>query len=230
MNKNIEEYKKKFNKIIRTIKLLAIFIFILGILISIVQYTINKSKSIREKQNSVNGDSDYIINLEDNMVVYQNNLDINLKIKDFQIENNYKIIIKINEHILIEQDILEDNCTYNINLTDEGKKIICILIYKANEENYNKSFNVYYIEPYQKQILDELSNRGVVVHFRNGDMEDYEKSIPLLNKFGTKYIRDDLYFYAIYNNKSGKYTDEEINKFAEISCKIAIRYPQIEYY
>lgn len=45
MNKKIEEYKKRANRIARTIQMIAVSILILGIIISVVQYVINKSKS-----------------------------------------------------------------------------------------------------------------------------------------------------------------------------------------
>ena len=60
MNKKIEEYKKKVKKIERTIITLALMVFLLGVLISIVQYGIKKSKANKEKQNSSNGE--YSIN------------------------------------------------------------------------------------------------------------------------------------------------------------------------
>ena len=45
MNKKIEEYQIKANKIVRTVKLIGITVFLLGIIMSIIWYTINKTKN-----------------------------------------------------------------------------------------------------------------------------------------------------------------------------------------
>lgn len=56
MNQKIKYYEKKFNKIIRTIIILAITILVLGVVISITQYLTHKKKPIDEVQMSQNED------------------------------------------------------------------------------------------------------------------------------------------------------------------------------
>lgn len=56
MNKKTDEYIKKAKKINRTIIILAISIFLLGVLISIVYYVMNKKEPIDEIQMSSNGE------------------------------------------------------------------------------------------------------------------------------------------------------------------------------
>lgn len=215
MNKKLNEYKKKFNKIIKTFEILAILIFLLGVLISIVQYTMNKSKSLEENQKGVNGDSNYIIDLEDNTVIFQNSLKVNLNIKDFEEDSIYKIIIKLNDEIIIEQENIDAQDTFGIQITNEGAKDINITIYKNNEEKANFNKKVFYVKPYTTQFLDELSNRGVGVHYRSHDeYEDYNKSLEMISALGAKNIRTDIWYWRIAKSK-GKYDFSYVDEWVK---------------
>lgn len=79
-----------------------------------------------------------------------------------------------NESIKNEKDskaIIKYNIADLINLINEN-------IIDNQESN---------IEPYKKQFLDELSNKGVSVQFRShGKLENYDKSIELINKCRNK--------------------------------------------
>ena len=68
MNKKTNEYTKKINRLIKTFIWIAILVFLLGVLISIVQYAREKMKS----QNNANKSSNeqYIINLQDGDIVF----------------------------------------------------------------------------------------------------------------------------------------------------------------
>ncbi len=197
MNKEIEKYKKKFNKLIKTIKLLGISIFFLGVLISIVQYTINKSKSSQEEQNIDSQSTNYSIDLQENAIVYQNNFDMNLNINEFEEQSNYKIIIKCNDEIVIEQDITNQQTNYNIKMNYEGAQNIAITIYKNNEENYNKIVKIFYVKPYEKQFLDELYKVGANTHYVDNSWEKYTEDKELLFTSGIKVVRDSIKWSSV---------------------------------
>lgn len=181
MNKNLEKYEKKFNKLIKTFEIIGISILLLGILISIIYYAMNKSKSLEENQKGNIDNANYTVSLEDKTVIYQNSMDINISIKNFEEQKKYKIIIEINENIVIEQENINSENDFTIDLVDEGSKNINIMIYENDQENYNKSFVVYYIQPYEKQFLDELSNKSIQTHYIDGTWEAYENSLKMIN-------------------------------------------------
>ncbi len=198
MNKKIEEYKKKVKKIERTIITLALMVFLLGVLISIVQYGIKKSKANKEKQNSSNGE--YSINLNNDAIIYENNLNFNLKISNFNNESKYRAIIKVNDETVKEENIMYEENTFSLEFKDEGKKIIYITLYKDSTECGNFERNVYYVEPYQSQFLDQLSNKGVSCHYKDGTWEKYRKSSELNNNLGTNYLRIEFVWNVIDKN------------------------------
>lgn len=197
MNKKLEEYKKRANKIVKTIKLIGISIFLLGVLISIVQYTMNKAKSEQENQNASTGNEKYTIDLANDTVIYQNILQLNLGINEFEENSDYKLEISINNEKLIEQNILERENSINIQLEEEGKKDVDIVLYKNNEIDFDKTLAVYYIEPYQEQFLDELSNVGVCVQL---DGIEPNKFQPIFLALGAQYMRSDIKISSILEN------------------------------
>lgn len=229
MNKKIEEYNKKAIKIVKTIKLIGIAIFVLAILISIVQYTLNKANSSEEKQNLSISNDKFQINIENGVVVYESTIECKIYINDFKEENEYKVIINVNEKKEIEQDINEQENTLNIELMEENENHIKVNFY-VNGEETTEIFTVYYIKPYEKQFLDEFSNYGVVVHYRDGTKEDYNSSNKQLKSLGVKNIRTDFLFRGIVL-MNGKYDYskydawvEDINKTTDINILALLGY------
>ena len=222
MNKKLEGYKRKFDKLIKTFEMLFIFILILGIVISIVQYTMNKLNTIEEPAKAVNAD-EYIINLQDD-VIYNNNLVFTIDIVNFNEKDKYKAKIKLDdENNDIEQELSKESNIINIQLKTEGQRNFNIIIYKNDVEVFNNIRTIYYIKPYEKQFLDELGKKGIVVHYRDGTMENYKKDIDLLKNIGIKYIRTDFIWRAIDKGNNvydfTKY-DEWIEKVGEANIKI----------
>ena len=246
MNKKIEEYKKKVKKIERTIITLALMVFLLGVLISIVQYGIKKSKA-------------------NDAIIYENNLNFNLKISNFNNESKYRAIIKVNDETVKEENIMYEENTFSLEFKDEGKKIIYITLYKDSTECGNFERNVYYVEPYQSQFLDQLSNKGVSCHYKDGTWEKYRKSSELNNNLGTNYLRIEFVWnvidknngtydfsgydsyltntnkkiVGIFNEQKAGYlagndlkinTEDELNQFIEFVEEVAKKYPFIKYY
>ena len=211
MNKKLEEYKKKSNRIINTFKLLGISIFLLGVLISIVQYVMNKAKSEEMNQQIDSESAEYKIDLLDNTVIYENEFDINIEIEKFNEDNNYKICINSNGVQVINQELINEKNKVTVQLEDEGEKNIDIIIYKNDEENYENNLDIYYVEPYRKQFLDEFSNCSVSTHFGlvyNAD--SIEQSIQLLEGLGIKNVRDSIRWEKVINEE-GKFDFSSID-------------------
>lgn len=208
-NKRLDEYKRKSNNIIKTIKLIGVFIFVLGLLISIVQYQIQRGK----KENYLSQEEqEYSINLEENEIVDANELNLEIKINDFKEQNVYKIIIELQQEVVYNNNLTNQINNIKLNLSNEGKNEIKINIYN-DEKEYNKSINIYYIKPYENEFLDTLSNKGVQVHYRsNTSWEDYKKSIPLIKMLGCKNIRADI-FYSGVVKRNGTFNFEYYDRW-----------------
>lgn len=257
MNKELEKYKKKANKIVKTIKLIGISVFLLGILLSIVRYAIDRSKSLKENQNLANGDIEYAINLEDNTIIYENNFDINISINNFDEYIIYKVNIIIDNNIVVEQKMDKKDNVFHIELENEGSKYINILVYENDNEKLNKLLTIYYIKPYQNQFIEEMSKKGICAHYST--FEDYTRSNQQLKSLGINYVRTDFaknritsddknYNFEKYDywvddlNKSGikiiailddNYfvdTEGEVNDFLKFYLEIKRRYPHINFY
>ncbi len=228
MNKKVEEYVKKYNRIIKTLITLAIAIFLLGVLISIVQYLINKSQSNEEPQNIANGDGIYTTDIKENSIFYTDSFDMNLKINDFDTTSNYNILININNENIINENIVNSENKFNITLKEEGKKELNIILTKNEKEMANDKFYIYYIKPYSEQYLDELTNKGTQVHYRSsGKWEKYDISLRSLKNLGVQYIRADLYYSSVVRNDGTYnfyYYDEWIKMATDNDIKILLEF------
>lgn len=202
MTKRKKKCKFQLNKKILIIVIpIIIAILIVGIYALQAQYTtksisLNKSDEIRNSPNP-----NYIVNLENDSIVYTNNLDIDLSINNFEEEASYRAIIKVNDKTMLEKEIQNQN-NFSIDLENEGSKNINIIVYKDTEESYNNTFKIYYIKPYEEQFLDELATKGVNVHYIDGTWENYNKSLELYKNAGVKYIRDCIKWESVEKNEN----------------------------
>ncbi len=150
-----------------------------------------KLVNILELYKIINENVIYSTDLEDNKVIYENLFDINFNIDNFNNDSKYEALIKLNnEEIISTTDINNEN-SFKIELGAEGKKEINIIIYKNNEEKVNFVKNVYYIEPYKTQFLEEETNKGIKLMYNKPAISDtdWDKTINLASKLGSTYIR-----------------------------------------
>ncbi len=220
MSKRKNRLQKK--RLIKIIVLLMILISILCIIIIVVQNKVTRW-NLTEKNRNSNENPNYIIDLANNIIIYESSLEINLNIQNFQENSNYSIIIRMNDDTVIEKERINSQEKFNIQLKTEGEKIINIDIRRDDEEDYNNYYTIYYLKPYKKQFLDELSNKGVTVHYRNGTWERYEDTFNLLLNSGIKYIRDDFIWRFIdlgSNSYNFNYYDDWIQEASENGIKI----------
>lgn len=163
----------------------------------------------------------------DNPVVYTKECEVELLLtslvnsKDYHFE--YFIDEKQVENGLVDQ---KENKIL-IHLDSEGEHIIQVRLLEGNNLISEDSKKVYYIKPYQKQFLDEFSNKGSIVHYLNGSWEKYEKTSDLLINCGIKTIRTtfswqdiekdnkkDIFNFDYYDKWIKKLTDNGVNIIA----------------
>lgn len=161
----------------------------------------------------------------------------NIKFNVNELNTNaiYKICFYINNKKVKEVEytnLSEINTTINIAefFNKEGLNDIYISILENEIGKYYRTQSIYYIEQYEKQFLDELSNKGTVVHYLNGSWEKYEKTADLLIEFGIKYIRTtfswrdieidnehDIFNFDYYDKWIEKLTSNGINIIASFN-------------
>lgn len=224
MNKKIEKYKGKLNKIINTIILLGICIFLLSILISIIKYNMNKSRPIHEEQKISNNSLNYNIDLEDRKVIYKDRFDINIEIKNMEEKAEYSALIKVDDKNIINKEKIYIQSKFNVYLESEGMKNIDVKIFKNEEEVACFNKRIYYIKPYIHQFLDQISNKGIGVHYEGENIsEDYSKSLEMISALGVYNIRTDIYYKNIAKDLSKydyTYYDKWINAATERKINI----------
>lgn len=164
-------------------------------------------------------DERYNIKIEEN-TIFENNIDLTVDIENMQENSSYSIKVEYEDNKVIEKDISLENEIINIKFDDEGIKNINVVLYKDNEEKINEVRTVYYIKPYEKQFLDELSNKSTTVHLRDtfdtsGSWDDYEKSFDLIKKVGIRNIRTDIFYNYAEGEKRSESTKEEYWKYCD---------------
>ena len=117
----------------------------------------------------------------------------------------------------------EANCTIKIKLTEEGLNNINVNI-KENDTYLCKWVNdVYYVEPYKTQFLEELNQEGISTHMGYPWYTDDPSQISILKATGASYIRDDIR-WNIIENSDGSYNytkyDNWINEAYENNVDI----------
>ena len=170
---------------------------------------------------------DVDIDLEDN-ITYSDNIELNASINEYSNDFKYNIQIFLNSSEILSKEIFSENETIPINLQTEGKNEIKVKVTKDDIVEYEEVINIYYIKSYEKQYLDELSNKGVQVHYRqNNKWEDYNKSIPLIKAMGAKYLRSDLFYSSVNKgnqNYNFTYYDEWINQAISNGLNIILEF------
>lgn len=178
--------------------------------LSLIRYNIGdlyKVFLIEEEQKN------YILEVENN-ITYSDKFLFNTKIENYDENSNYKVDIWLNEDLIMQENISSAQQKIELNLEKECKYRLQVDFYKDKEKVNSEITDIYYIMPYKKQFLDELSNNSITVHYRAGNYENFNKSIPSLIKLGVQKIRMDFYTGYIYKN--GIYNFSNYDKWINI--------------
>lgn len=125
-------------------------------------------------------------------VLYTNEYSFDIKIEEFEEIKEYRIEVLINDDEVLNCTLEKDEEEFLIDLGKEGIKNLRFIVYVDNEICREEELTVAYVKPYQKQFLDELSRRGVIVHYTDGSWEKFDKSVDLLQQLGVKNVRATL--------------------------------------
>lgn len=173
---------------------------------------INKIHSLIDLYNAVEDEIIYSLNLENKEIFYSNPFEIVLNIKNFDDKDNYKIDVCVNGEKQIENREIKQNEIISVMVDDEGINNININIYKNDISKANIERAIYYIKPYARQFLDEISTVGIATHFglNSSNRDDFDKSYKLLTSLGTFWIRDSIRWDKV-QKENGEYNFDNVN-------------------
>lgn len=159
---------------------------------------------VRDLINYIENIIDYDIEMiADNSVIYNQNYSFNVKSVNENIETQDYIEYTVNsEKYIVEIDEIEKNIDV---ILKEGKNEIDVKVKNDDIIKKRRKKVIFYVEPYKKQFLDELSNKGTVVHYRDGKWEKYENTIDLLLNSGVKNVRSSFIYKTAINGNNFKF-------------------------
>lgn len=192
--------------------------------------------------NKINGKTVFSQNLGDLVAVIEDNMfneqvthkedtskvtksqkhSIEVKVSNCNSNSEYYVTYNVNNtenNVKLEKN---KNNTIDIDL-EEAKNDISINVKRDNEVIDSWNNTIYYYEPYKKQFLDELSSKGVQVHYRDGNWENVDKTGDMLIDSGVKYVRADFILRdkkIKLNNYNFSYYDKWIKKVSNNNIKI----------
>ena len=185
---------------------------------SINLYTYNELFSVLKEESN---EETFDISVENNIIT-EPKVKTSININGFDKKNNYVYEILLNNNEIKKDQINDKSSNINIEITKEGVNNFVVNLYENNNEVRHYVVDIYYIKPYEKQFLEELSNKGTAVHFPN-DKEDYNKSNEFLKYAGIENVRTDLFYaWTIYNGKNYNFdkTDKWYNYTVNNNVKI----------
>lgn len=222
--------KKRKNK--KYMLIFILMLLLLTITLSFFRKSINKKEiSGLQQIDYMNSGGEYVnpasyititpINSSQNVIGTTYNIKLKFTNEDFK-NHEYKIECNVKgKGSLI--DITDKITTISIELEEEGLNTVTIII-KDNNTDICKWINdVYYIEPYESQFLEELNEKGYSTHMGYPWYADDPEQITLLKSMGVTYIRDDIR-WNIIEKEDGTYyytkSDKWINKAYENDISI----------
>ena len=222
--------KKRKNK--KYMLIFILMLLLLTITLSFFRKSINKKEiSGLQQSDYMNSGGEYVnpasyititpINSSQNVIGTTYNIKLKFTNEDFK-NHEYKIECNVKgKGSLI--DITDKITTISIELEEEGLNTVTIII-KDNNTDICKWINdVYYIEPYESQFLEELNEKGYSTHMGYPWYADDPEQITLLKSMGVTYIRDDIR-WNIIEKEDGTYyytkSDKWINKAYENGISI----------
>lgn len=159
-------------------------------IIGLIDFFTNDQKNLIDKE------SYHIIFENDLPYTNQQNYIININLTN--LESNSQYIVKLND----QMQTLNEGDNQIISNLKEGKNNLTIYLMKNNNIFYSLEKEIYYIEKYHKQFLDEFNENAVSTHFAY-KLDDV-RSIQLLDSLGIHTLRDDISWKDI-ENEQGEY-------------------------
>lgn len=218
------KYKKRMRKN-KIFFIILIFIFIiLAIFLTRKSTMINNlslDNNFFKNYSTVVDNVKYSLTIDTN-VVYEDSFELQVEINEKDETVKYKIVVldEGTSNIFESECKNEDNIKVPLNF--EGAHNLIISILRNDEEKVKIDRKIYYIKPYKRQFLDELSNKGIQVHYIDGTWEKYDTSIEMINYSGFRNIKSSFLWNSIENHDkyNFNYYDKWINRANELGLNI----------
>lgn len=189
----------------------------------IENYDINHMYNLSNLYNVLKANTTIELDVEEN-VIYNGICKVSVSTINFS-NNKNSIKIFVDNVTLNDEEIEKIKKLGYMEFSNEGKHEIKVQILQDTDIVSEDTKIVYYIKKYKKQFLDELSNKGTIVHYLNGSWEKYEKTADLLINCGIKNIRttfswkdieidNDIFKFNYYDKWIQKLTDNGVNIIA----------------
>ena len=150
----------------------------------IENYDINHMYNLSNLYNVLKANTTIELDVEEN-VIYNGICKVSVSTINFS-NNKNSIKIFVDNVTLNDEEIEKIKKLGYMEFSNEGKHEIKVQILQDTDIVSEDTKIVYYIKKYKKQFLDELSNKGTIVHYLNGSWEKYEKTADLLINCETK--------------------------------------------
>ena len=195
--KKISRYKLNKKLIIL---ILMIFTIVIAISLNKARVETITGRLINDIRTAIIEKTQYIDD-QNGMFIYSNIYKFNVNCQEINDENNeYKVVVSCNNNISeIELKNRNQECSFLLN--DEGENIINISLYENGTVIEDIEKTVYYIQPYEKQFADELTTKGINVHYISSIRDEYEWANKLLDCLGINYVRTDFWYKDIAKDK-----------------------------
>ena len=150
---------------------------------------------------------------------------VKITISNLQQEIGYNIQYIINDGEIKRLQIDGSTIQYEIIVDNlqQGKNKINIVIQDDSKILKEEEKEIYYVEPYKKQFLEELESNGVQVHYKDPNLENCEYDISLLKSLGVNYVRAG-FTWELIEKEEGKYDfsyyDIWMDKLKENNIKV----------
>lgn len=130
-------------------------------------------------------------------VIYEKKFEFTAYVQNIDPEKTYKMVFIINGENFTEKFITsngENIIIDNIENINEGENSFEMQFFVDEVQIGTINFSLYYVDPYTKQFLDEMSTVGFSTHFGYMYNQDGDMDIQLMKNMGCFNVRDDIRF------------------------------------
>ena len=156
-------------------------------------------------------------------VIYEKKFEFTAYVQNIDPEKTYKMVFIINGENFTEKFITsngENIIIDNIENINEGENSFEMQFFVDEVQIGTINFSLYYVDPYTKQFLDEMSTVGFSTHFGYMYNQDGDMDIQLMKNMGCFNVRDDIRFNLLHRENGLDWVDDlndnDINLYAII--------------
>ena len=176
------------------------------------------STTIKSKKGYSELESDECEIIIQDKTIFDNHLNVDINLKKYDKDNSYILQVKNNSKQICNEQLQDSKQSINLTIDNivEGKNELQFDVFNGNNNIISDKYTIYYIKPYTKQFLDNLSPRGVTCHL-DGNFEVNEKSILYAKNVGISNIKTDFGIQLVYNKNTNKFNYSYFNKLEKLA-------------